>query len=38
MRHLIPQSDWPQSYVQSFANDRVEVYGDSSDRQGDWNR
>ena len=32
MRQPVPQPDWPESYVKSFANDRVEVYGDSSDR------
>ena len=31
MRHPVPEPEWPESYVQSFANDRVEVYGDSSD-------
>lgn len=31
MRHPVPQPEWPESFVQSFANDRVEVYGDSSD-------
>ena len=28
----VPQPDWPESFVQSFANDRVEVFGDGGDR------
>jgi 2-polyprenyl-3-methyl-5-hydroxy-6-metoxy-1,4-benzoquinol methylase len=32
MRHPAPQPDWPEICMQSFANDRVEVYGDSFER------
>ena len=31
MRHPVPKPDWPESFVLSFAYDRLEVFGDSSD-------